>query len=317
MSLEAEKTGGAPVSAGLPERKKVSRVVSAKTSVPQRVVEIWRSRELLGHLISSSIKVKYKNSALGLVWSMVNPAMTLLIYWFVFGVVLHNAIPNFVIYLFSGLLFFNFFQTGVQMATGTIVDNAGLVKKVAFPREILCLAAVGTSAVFLFFQAIVMVLFLAVLQYAPDWGLLWMLIPVFLGTALFSSALGIALGAINVYLRDMKHLIDVVLTAWFWGTPIVYSFAATIYPHLVRHGLTWVYMLNPMNPIVLTTQRVIYAHPIVHLTSAGAPIMQLLPNWGWSTYLWMDFGVIGASLVLVWIALAIFGRLEGNFAETL
>lgn len=317
MGTQGHETEDNSAVPGVLERTKVSRVVSAKTSVPQRVAEIWRSRELLGHLISSSIKVKYKNSALGLVWSMVNPAMTLIIYWFVFGVVLHNAIPNFVIYLFSGLLFFNFFQTGVQMATGTIVDNAGLVKKVAFPREILCLAAVGTSGVFLFFQGIVMVLFLVVLQYAPDWGLLWMLVPVFVATAIFTSALGIALGAINVYLRDMKHLIDVILTAWFWGTPIVYSFAATIYPHLVRSSLTWLYMINPLNPIVLTTQRVIYGHPIVHLTSPGAPLMQLLPSWGWSTYLFMDLGVITGSLVLLWIAMAIFGRLEGNFAETL
>ena len=243
--------------------------------------------------------------------------MTLIIFWLVFGVVLHNAIPNFVIYLFSGLLFFNFFQTGVQMATGTIVDNAGLVKKVSFPREILCLAAVGTSGVFLFFQAIVMVIFLVVLQYAPDWGLLWLLIPAFLATAIFSSALGIALAAVNVYLRDTKHLIEVVLTAWFWGTPIVYSFVNTIYPHISHHGLTWIYMLNPMSPVVLTTQRVIYAHPIVHLTSPGAPLMELLPSWGWGTYLWMDMIVISVSSILLWISLVIFGRLEGNFAETL
>ena len=317
MSIDADKPGGTPSSPGVVERKKVSRVVSAKTSVPQRIVAIWASRELLGHLVRSSIKVKYKNSALGLIWSMVSPAMTLIIFWLVFGVVLHNAIPNFVIYLFSGLLFFNFFQTGVQMATGTIVDNAGLVKKVSFPREILCLAAVGTSGVFLFFQAIVMVIFLVVLQYAPDWGLLWLLIPAFLATAIFSSALGIAWAAVTVYLRDTKHLIEVVLTAWFWGTPIVYSFVNTIYPHISHHGLTWIYMLNPMSPVVLTTQRVIYAHPIVHLTSPGAPLMELLPSWGWGTYLWMDMIVISVSSILLWISLVIFGRLEGNFAETL
>lgn len=317
MSIDLESPSNSPVTTVKAERKKVSRVVSAKTPVYRRVGDIWDNRELLGHLVVSSIKVKYKNSVLGLIWSMVSPAMTLVIYWFVFGVVLHNAIPNFVIYLFAGLLFFNFFQTGVQAATGTIVDNAGLVKKVAFPREILCLAAIGTSGVFLFFQTIVMILFMAFLQYAPDWSWMWLLIPVFLGTAIFSSALGIALGAINVYLRDMKHLIEVVLTAWFWGTPIVYSFVATIYPHLDHHGLTWVYMLNPMNPMVLTSQRVLYAHPIVHLTSQGAPLMELLPSWGWSTYLFMDLAVIVASLVLLFIALVIFGRLEGNFAESL
>ena len=76
-------------------------------------------------------------------------------------------------------------------------------------------------------------------------------------------------------------------------------------------------MLNPMSPVVLTTQRVIYAHPIVHLTSPGAPLMELLPSWGWGTYLWMDMIVISVSSILLWISLVIFGRLEGNFAETL
>ena len=85
---------------------------------PQRLREIWLSRELLIYLVRTEIKVKYKNSVLGLIWSMVAPAMTLVIYWFVFGVVLKNGIPQFVIFLFAGLLLWNLFQFGVMSGTG-------------------------------------------------------------------------------------------------------------------------------------------------------------------------------------------------------
>ncbi len=298
-------------------RNKQTRVVSARVTLRGRLREIWSSRELLVNLVSTEIKVKYKNSALGLVWSMVAPAISLLIFWFVFGVVLKNAYPNFVIYLFSGLLFWNYFQTGVSTATGVIVGRAGIVKKVAFPREILALSAIGTSGVFLFFQSLVMVLFMVVLQYAPDWKLLPLLLLALIATTLLGSALGIFLSATNVYLRDTEHLIEVVLTAWFWACPIVYSFWGQMQPKLAPHGLTWLYFLNPMTPVILTSQRVLYAHPLVHLTTPSHPLYQLLPPWGVGTYVTMDLGLIALGIVAFLAALAVFGRLEGNFAEEL
>ena len=120
-----------------------TRIVTPTISVRKRLHEIWLSRELLIYLVRTEIKVKYKNSVLGLVWSMVAPAMTLAIYFFVFKIVLGNKQPNFVIFLFAGLLIWNLFSLGVLTGTGVVVNNAGIVKKVSFPREILALAAVG------------------------------------------------------------------------------------------------------------------------------------------------------------------------------
>jgi ABC-2 type transport system permease protein len=294
-----------------------TRVVSSKISISQRLRNIWDSRELLRNLISTEIKVKYKGSFLGLMWSMVAPAMTLLIFWFVFGVVLRNSIPHFVIFLFSGLLFWNFYQLGVLTSTGIVVARAGIVKKVAFPREILALACMGTAAVFFFFQTIVLVIFMVVLGVAPDWPLIPLLFISLLAMALIGSALGIALSAINVYLRDMSHLIEVILTAWFWACPVVYSYEYSIKPHLHSQFLNVLYLMNPMTPIVLTSQRVIYAHPVVHLTSAGHPLVQILPPWAPSTYLWMNGALVVFGVLLMGIALTVFGRLEGNFAEEL
>ncbi len=298
---------------------KATRVVSADVNVWHRLGEIWRSRELLMYLIRTEIKVKYKNSVLGLVWSMIAPAMTLAVYTIVFGFFLKNGIPNFVIFLFSGLLLWNFFQTGVIAATGVVVNNAGLVKKVSFPREILALAAIGSAGVFFFFQSCVMVIFMVVLHVAPAWPLLWLLVVAIIPTVVFSAALGIFLASVNVYLRDTQHLVEVLVgAAWFWACPIVYSYQGTVSAKLQAHGLTVLYFLNPMTPVVMTFQRVLYNRTgLVPLTSPGHPLEQILPSWPVSTYVLADLAVFVVSAVLLYVAMVVFGRLAGNFAEEL
>jgi ABC-2 type transport system permease protein len=300
---------------------KVTRVVTPTISVGQRLREIWISRELLVYLVRTEIKVKYKNSALGLVWSMIAPAMTLAIYFVVFQIVLGNRMPHFVIFLFAGLLVWNLFQLGVLTGTGVIVNNSAIVKKVAFPREILALAAVGSALVFFCFQAVVMAMFMLVLHVAPAVNYIPLLLLALLTAMVLACALGVLLSAVNVYLRDMQHLIEVVLTAWFWACPIVYAFQANIAQKLAAKGwagLTWVYFLNPMVPLVLTFQRTLYAQTSPTAIVKGKPqIFYVLPTWSYGTYALLDVGVLAASTVLFVVALTVFGRLEGNFAEEL
>jgi ABC-2 type transport system permease protein len=300
---------------------KITRVVTPTISVGQRLREIWISRELLVYLVRTEIKVKYKNSALGLVWSMIAPAMTLAIYFVVFQLVLGNRMPHFVIFLFAGLLVWNLFQLGVLTGTGVIVNNSAIVKKVAFPREILALAAVGSALVFFCFQAVVMAIFMVVLHVAPAVNYLPLLLLALFTAMVLACALGVLLSAVNVYLRDMQHLIEVVLTAWFWACPIVYAFQGNIAQKLAAKGWaqwTWVYFLNPMVPLVLTFQRALYAQTSPTAIVKGQPqIFYVLPTWNWGTYALLDLGVLAASTVLFIIALTVFGRLEGNFAEEL
>ncbi len=291
-----------------------TRIVTPTTSVRKRLKEIWLSRELLVYLVRTEIKVKYKNSVLGLVWSMVAPAMTLAIYFVVFQIVLGNKQPNFVIFLFAGLLLWNLFQLGVLTGTGVVVNNAGIVKKVSFPREILSLAAVGSACVFFFFQAIVLVIFLIALHSSPDWSYLPVLLFALVTGIVLASAIAVLLSAINVYLRDTQHLIEVILTAWFWACPIVYAYQSNIAAKLGPRSLTWVYFLNPMVPLVLSFQRCIYAHPT---TYAHGVTYDVLPTKGMLWYVGLDAAVLGIAVALFLIALAVFGRLEGNFAEEL
>jgi ABC-2 type transport system permease protein len=308
--VAAEAAG---VSRSVARAGSVTRVVSPTISVRKRLHELWLSRELLVYLVRTEIKVKYKNSALGLVWSMVAPAMTLAIYFFVFSIVLGNKMPNFVIFLFSGLLLWNLFSLGVLTGTGVVVNNAAIVKKVSFPREILALAAVGSACVFFFFQCIVMVLFMVVLKAPPDLAYFPVLVLALIAGVILASALSVLLSSINVYLRDTQHLIEVVLTAWFWACPIVYSYW-TVEKKLGPRGLTWIYFLNPVTPLVLAFQRCLYAHPVVTIQGT---VTQVLPTQGYLWYVVLVLIVLVLSVILFLIALAVFGRLEGNFAEEL
>jgi len=247
---------------------------------------------------------------------MVAPAMSLAIYFFVFQVILNNKQPNFVIFLFAGLLLWNLFSLGVLSGTGVVVSNAGIVKKVSFPREILSLAAVGSACVFFFFQSIVMVIFMVVLHHGPDWSYLPVLLLALVTGIVLASALAVLLSAINVYLRDMQHLIEIVLTAWFWACPIVYAYQQYIGNKLGPEGRTWIYFLNPIVPLVLSFQRCIYADTTVRIPNNPIPF-DVLPTKGMLWFVELDLAVLFLGTVLFFIALAVFGRLEGNFAEEL
>jgi ABC-2 type transport system permease protein len=301
----------------IPPSERPVRVVSATPTLTQRISDIWGHRELLSYLIRTEIKVKYKASALGIAWSMVNPAMVLGIYFLVFQVFMKNGVPNYVFMLGAGLVVWNFFAVTVNTTTSVIVNQAGIVKKVAFPREILVLASIGTSLVYLLIQFGVLLGLMAIVGHAPAWGMLWLLPLAVLALVLLTSALGIVLSAVNVYMRDTKHFVEIGMQLWFWLTPIVYSFEQKLSPLLHRHGLTWIFFLNPVTPIVMAFQRVLYAQAYVHSTVAPHALFAELPTWPASTYLELVGGIIIASSVGLLGAITLFGRLEGNFAEEL
>ena len=307
----------APTPARRPVEDRPVRIVSARPSLGRRFQAIWHSRELLSYFVVTDIKIKYKSSALGLLWSLIAPAMTLGIYFVVFGIILGNRMPDFAIFLFSGLVVWNFFAAIVSASTGIIVDRAAVVKKVAFPREILALSIVGTSLIIFMMQAIVLLLFMLIVRHAPDWGLIWLLPIALLAIALIAGALGIFLSAVNVYLRDTKHLIEVVLQLWFFLTPIIYSFEQQLSLKLHAHGLVWLYLMNPVAPIVMTFQRVIYARQVVTIAGPPRQLLKTLPTWPVTTYLAMDLALVGLGLLALVFAVFVFGRLEGNFAEEL
>ena len=293
-----------------------TKVVRPKSSVSSRLVEIWRYRELLMGMIRKELKVKYKNSILGFFWTMLNPALYIIIFWLVFTRFIPNGIPQFVIFFASGLLVWNLFVNSLNGATNSVVVNAGIVKKVYFPREILPLSAVGASIVHYFLQTCVLVIMLFAFQHNIDWSLVWLLPLSLVTLILFVSALGILLSAVNVYARDMQHLLELILLAWFWITPVVY-YARKLPTEGFVGIIASIIRANPMTAIILPFQRVIYNNEQVVSTVDNKTIIQILPD---ADVLWYvkNLGLtFGFSLILFYFAMRFFDSAQGNFAEEL
>lgn len=289
-------------------------VVSARVPVLARVVAVWRYRELLVAMTRKELKVKYKDSVLGFIWSMLNPALTLVVYYVVFQMILRNGIPLYAIWILCGLLVWNMFLAATAGACSSVVANGALVKKVAFPREILPLASIGAALVHFTLQMGVLVVALVAFRHNVAWLYVPALVPALGGLLLFTVAFSLVLAAVDVPMRDTQHMLEIVLMLWFWLTPIVYQYQLVAEKLAAHHLPQWLFAINPVTPVVLTFQRAIYGKTSVPGPHGGPPI-QLLPQSPW--YLWGVLILIVVSIGLIGLALKLFGRYEASFAEEL
>lgn len=275
------------------------------------VADVIAHRELLLNLVRKELKVKYKDSTLGFLWSLARPIFLLVIYYMVFGVFLRSGIPDFAIYLYSGLLAFDLFSAILGGSTASIVNNAGLIKKVYFPREILVLSVVGAAVVHWALQLLVMAGALVVFGH-NSLGLNLLYLPLaFMALILFATALGLLLAAANVYLRDVQHLLELVLLFWFWTTPIVYLVRQAV-ENLGPHRLATAYQLNPMANIVMGFQKALYNSGTVEYAGKRVDVLSHNANLGGRL-----LAVMGGSMVLLWFAQRVFARVQGSFAQEL
>jgi len=230
----------------------------AKLRVGERVLAVYDRREVLLNLVRKELKVKYTASVLGAVWSLLNPLVFLAVFTFVVHVT-GNSFPNFPIYLLSGLLAWNLFSVSLTGGARTVIDNANLVKKVSFPREVLPLSAVGVALVDFVLQSAVFLLYILVLGYGFHLPELVIYPLAFATLLVFTLALTFWLAALNVRYRDIQHLLNVALLVWFWMTPIVYS-AFQVEEVLARRKILGVslwglYQANPLASIAMGFQR--------------------------------------------------------------
>lgn len=268
------------------------------------VRQVWLYRELLMLLVRREIKVRYKDSALGLLWSLIRPLAMLAVYYYAIGKFLgaQRSIPDFAIYIFTGLTAYQLFSEIVSGCTGSILGNGGLVKKIYLPREVFPLSTVGSA---LFNFAIQLgVLFAATLAVGKvPMGERLLYLPLSAAVLfVWATAFGLMLAAINVYLRDVQYIVEISLVVLFWSTPTVYSFALVsqaVDSTLIEN----LYLSNPVSAAVLGMQRAFWV--------AGDGIEQP-PDLGLRLLV-----MLGIGTLLLWIGQRIFARLEGNFAQEL
>lgn len=306
------------MTAATPDRRARFETRENRTVAPslvQRAARVWEYRELLTSLTRRELKIKYKDSVLGFLWTLLNPLLYLVVFSLVFTVFLRTNVPLYGVFLLSGLLAWNLFSTGVTTATISITGNGPLVQKVWFPREVLPLSAIGASLINFFFQLIVLGVALVVFQRSPEWSYLPLLLPALAVTLLWAVALGVVLSAVNVHFRDVQHFLELALLAWFWLTPVVYQFDY-MGDLLIERGLSErLAMLNPLIPIATTMQRVIY-NPTHELGSEAAVNFDLLQQ----PYTWFlgNLGISAAIGIVVLLGgIRLFGRLEADLGEEL
>jgi ABC-2 type transport system permease protein len=283
--------------------------------VGERLRILVAHREILANLVRKELKVKYAASVLGAVWSLLNPLVYLAVFSFV-AKVLGAGIPNYPVYLLSGLLAWNLFSASMGSGARAVLDNANLVKKVAFAREILPLSAVGVGLVDFALQSAVLLLYIVVSGYGlhlPEL-VLWPL--AFVTLLVLTVALSLWFSALNVRYRDVGHLLNIALLVWFWATPIVY---AEFQVQDLAEKQTWFgiprlafYLLNPMVDILAGFHRALYGF----VTPEGELTPVLFDkSLGWVA------GIVTITLVVSLVGLRLawgyFFNRSGDFAEEL
>lgn len=292
-------------------------VVGRKRRLGTHLREIWSFRELLAGLIRKELKVRYKNSILGFVWSMIQPVFLLVVYNIVFSI-LGEAFDRFPIWLLCGLVIWTFIATSFTTSVQSITANAYLVSKVRFPRAILPLSTVGAAAVHLALQMGAFAIVLVAAQHPVDWSYMWLLVPAIITAIIFCCAAAVFLSALNVKARDTQHLLEILLLGWFWLTPMLYTWQRSA-SWLKGEGVTSaVLLINPITSIVTTFQRAIYGVDTVVVPGEKGPVaLQVLPNADQLWYL-RNLGIVAlVSAILFGLALNYFDKAEANFAEDL
>jgi len=287
-----------------------------------------RHRELILRLVKRDLKVRYKSSSLGFLWSVAKPLLLVLIYTIVFDVVLGISIGSdqvdfhYSLFIMSALLPWVYFSSSVGEAMHVILSNANLIKKVRLPLEVFPLSTVLGNLIHFLLAMIVVFGFIAWEGIGISPLVLYFPLLVLLQTLL---ALGMALmfSALNVFYRDIASAFEVIFTAWLYGTPIIYSIqhlAGKFWPvEGAAEFPLWLfnlYMLNPMTPIVLAYRRILlYATPQGPAQAVPAPEYAFA---GAHPDLWL-LGWLGISalitLILLVIGYAVFKRYSIRFAD--
>jgi ABC-2 type transport system permease protein len=273
-------------------------------ALARSIRDIFSHRETLDLLIKRDIKARYKDSALGFVWALIRPLIQLAIYFIVLGQFLGAArgIPDFAIFVFTGLTAMGLFQEIAVGGTGSILANGGVVKKVYMPREIFPLASAG-SAIFNFGIQMIVLIVATILVGKPPlhFGLVYA-IPAVMLILVYGLAFALFFSAVNVYLRDVGYLVEVLTMLLIWLSPVLYSWqmARDI---IANPALVDLYTNNPLTLAILGFQQAFW----VAGDSLAEPDHLALRM----------LAAFAIGLVLLFLSHRVFVRLQGNFAQEL
>lgn len=250
--------------------------------------ELYQYRELLKTNVQKEIRGKYKGSFLGVLWSFLNPLLMVLVYALVFPYIMKTNVDNYLVYLITGVIPWNFFTTCITTGCNCVWINGGIIKKVYFPREILPISVVSAGLINFLISCVIILLFVLFGGIGFSFQLLWLPLIAIIQGAL-SLGLLFILSAINVYVRDIEYLVGFLLNLLFYATPILYT--VDMFPEKIR----WVLYLNPLTTIIESYRNIFYYQQ--------SPVLSSLMI------------VLVVSFAILMLGYLIFKKLERGFAE--
>lgn len=297
--------------ADVPEPRRVRQVEAplVAPSATTGLLGVFQNRYLLRLLVRREISARYQGSALGLIWSYINPLTQFLIYYVVMGVLfqLHRDVPNFAIHMFCGIIIVHFFNETFNAGTRSIVRNKALVKKMALPREMFPVASMLVSGYHVLPQLVIMVIVCLVMGWTPTvMGMVSLVLALFIiGT--LGTALALMFSAANVFFRDVSNVASILTNFVRFGVPMIYPYTLVD----TRFGrFAEYYLYNPIADAVLLFQRAFW----VGTTDDPAYVeAKHIPD----TLTWYALLAVVVSLVFLGVGQLIFSRLQDRIPERL
>ncbi|MBA3943681.1 MAG: ABC transporter permease [Herpetosiphonaceae bacterium] len=286
-------------------------LIDRSVGIVPTLLDLWGYRELVRNLVSRDLKARYKNSLLGYFWSLLNPLLTMMIFWLVFSVLLRNDIPQFPVFLIVALLPWNYAVTSVSGGMRSTLDNAHLIKKVYFPRAILPISVVLSNLVNYLLALPVMLVVMFGVQLVStghiqvSWTFLYLPVIIIIQT-IFLIGLNLLLATSSVFFRDTTHIVDILIQLWIFITPIFFSLEAVTKGNLLAAKM--VRWLNPMASLVDFYRDILYGHAIPGALVPAPPSLPALDG---------VFRTLVTALIILAIGAYVFQRNSSRFGEEL
>jgi ABC-2 type transport system permease protein len=255
------------------------------------IKELYKYRQMIISLVRQDLRSRYKASALGFLWTFINPLLQLIVYTIVFSIIMKNGIDKYYIFLFVALIPWFFFSASVSGGAASVVNRKELLKKIYFPRQVLPIAYVSSSFVNMLFSFVVVFVVLIISGVGVDFKALIYLPIIMLVEYLLALGIAMLVSALNVYFRDLEYILGILTMAWMYMTPIMYS------NEMVPEKYQVIFKFNPMSSIITAYRDILYYKQAPQISTLIQAIL--------------------LGIVFMIIGNIVFERLQKGFAEVM